>query len=104
MAKIQINYDSESKSVTVSVDGQMISDVAEFSGYVEENGEYGYVDIVSRYKEQNGVVYQTRICAAEKSHSKVYASTDKTLVKEKRAKSIAEKVHEFFGVKTKDRG
>lgn len=96
MAKIIAEYDSETKEIKVTVNGQLVANVARVSMYSEKYEEeccYGYCDVETQAKTNDGVTTYTRMCAA-KEDSKDFFDDDKTLALEKITEQ--DKIAAFF--------
>lgn len=96
MAKIVAEYDSETKEIKVTVNGQLVSNVGSVNMYSEKYEEdccYGYCSVETRSQTNDGVTSYTRMCAA-KEDSKEFLDEEKTLAIEKITET--DKIAAFF--------
>lgn len=67
MAKVVVNYDTDTKKLTISVDGGAEQEIKSFNAYSEGNGEetYGYMEARYPKSKENGVNYMLTAHASE---------------------------------------
>lgn len=60
MAKVIVTYDTESKELDMTVDGENKGDIESFHAYSEGEGEgkYGYFEAGFKTSKENGVRYR----------------------------------------------
>lgn len=60
MAKVVVTYDTESKELLMTVDGENKGDIESFHAYSEGDGEnkYGYFEAGFKTSKENGVRYR----------------------------------------------
>lgn len=60
MAKVIVTYDTESKELDMTVDGENKGDIESFHAYSEGDGEnkYGYFEAGFKTSKENGVRYR----------------------------------------------
>lgn len=82
MAKIVITYDSETKEVSATINGALVQNINSVSIYVDKYEDeycYGYCELCTVPKTEEGVTTYTRICAAKDDKSESYLDSGKTL-------------------------